>query len=107
MGSKDVAKRLLWDVLLIDRMPDRRFRQAWDVLQAMNVAFNVLVVPFCVSYLESPLSSGAAGMFYSIPFKKVLLVFDILYLLDMAMQTRYGLWYWSESGVPYNALPAV
>lgn len=88
MSCKAAVQRLLWDVLLIKRSPDRSIRQAWDVLQLVNVAMHVTVVPFCVSYLQDLDIRQVSGLSGVVPWETMALVMDIVYLLDMAMQTR-------------------
>lgn len=81
-------KRLLWDVLLIHRTPDRYLRHAWDILHLANVAINVTVVPFCVSFLDNLRSIHGHGVSSMLPWETAMLGMDVLYLADIAMQGR-------------------
>eukprot|EP00892_Ulva_mutabilis_P002948 jgi/Ulvmu1/12654/UM094_0010.1 len=83
-----LLRRLVWDVLQINRTPDRGLRHAWDALQLANMALHVTMVPFFASFVDHGDGREAHGTAGISAWSILMLSMDVLYALDMAMQTR-------------------
>lgn len=87
-GSQAALKRVVWDVLRMNRRPDQSLRRAWDVIQLLNVVVIIIMVPFFASFVDYGIGSWGHLAHGFTPWSVVMPSIDLLYLLDMVMQTR-------------------